>query len=163
MPLSAVSLVRIFRAQPEFLIASANYSTDGHLYELHVNGAKGGKWVHSNELSRPYSGKFGIATMIGDDKKTRDYFGILGRFPVSDYLAERAQPFADVKLDGVLDVVNLHYHESRVVRQDAYAPGKERRTSFLSFPQTKEDEALRNIDHGRGFADIDHTREKPKP
>lgn len=162
LPLSAISLVRIFRAPPEFLIASANYSSDGHLYELHVNGAKGGTWVHSNELIGPHSGKVGIATMIGDDKKTREFFGFPEKFPVSDYLGGKAQPFSDVKLDGVLDAVNLHYDESRVVRQDVYVATKGRTTSFLNFPQSKEDEALRAIDHERGFADIDYTREKPK-
>src|SRR5258708_20754995 len=161
-PLSAISLVRILRAQPEFLIASANYSSDGHLYALSVNGAKDGSWVGSNQL-RIYAGKFGTDTMIGDDRKTREYFGIPATFPVSDYLAGKAVPFTDLKLDAVLDAVNLHYDESRVVRQDIYAPGKERITSFLRYPQTKEDDALRDIDRERGFADIEYTREKPKP
>lgn len=158
MPLSAVSVVRIFRAEPEFLIASSNYSSDGHLYALHVYGAKDGEWVHSSELPRRYRREFILDTRIGDDKKTREYFGILGSFPVAAYLAENSEPFAEAELHSVLDVVNLHYDESRVVRQAAYVPGKEGTISFLTFPQTKEDEALRVRDRRRGFADIAHTR-----
>lgn len=158
MPLSAVSVVRVFRAEPEFLIASSNYSSDGHLYALHVYGAKDGECVHSSELPRRYDKEFIHDTRIGDDKKTREYFGIPGRFPIAAFLDESSAPFAQVELDSVLDVVNLHYDESRVVRQVAYGPHQGRTTSFLTFPQTKEDEALRSRDRERGFADIAHTR-----
>jgi hypothetical protein len=155
---SAISVVRVFKAAPEFLVASANYSSDGHLYELHVYGAKGGNWVHSNELVAPYSGKFNPATTIGDDKETREYFGLPGTFPVAAYLSSRAKPFARVLLESVLDVVNLHFDESRIVRQDTFVPGSKPRASYLTFPSTKEDEALGKIDHTRGFADIEYTR-----
>jgi hypothetical protein len=40
--LSAVSVVRVLRAPPGALVASANYARDGHLYALHVNGSRQG-------------------------------------------------------------------------------------------------------------------------
>ena len=158
LPLSAISIVRVVRAAPGYLVASANYSSDGHLYALHVNGSKDGVWVHSGELVVAYDGKFISATSIGDDKKTREYFGLPATFPLNDYIASPSTPFGSVPLEGVIDVVNLHYDESRVVRQDSYAPDGKRSTSFLRFPQTKEDDALRGIDHIKGFADIEYTR-----
>lgn len=47
-PLTSVSLVRIFRADPEYLVVSANYEPNGELGSLHIDGAKGGDWLHSN-------------------------------------------------------------------------------------------------------------------
>jgi len=158
MLIAAVSLVRIFRAPPQFLIVSANYSSEGHLYELHVYGTKDGSVLDSHGLAYLYSGEFAIATTIGDDQRTRTYFGLPERFPLSDYMGGRAQAFASSKLDPLVDVVNLHYDESRVVRQDSYVPGEPRATVFLTFPPAKEDEALRPVDRQRGFADIDDAR-----
>jgi hypothetical protein len=160
--LSAISVVRIFRAAPEFLVASANYSSDGHLYELHVNGAKGGNWVHSNELASPYAGRFNPATTIGDDEKTREYFGLPRTFPVAAYLSSQARPFASVRVESALDVVNLHFDDSRVVRQDTFGTGGKPSALYLTFPSTREDDALRAIDRARGFADIEYTRDHRK-
>jgi len=158
MLIAAVSLVRIFRAPPQFLIVSANYSSEGHLYELHVYGTKDREVLDSHDLAYLYSGKFAVATNIGDDQRTRTYFGLPERFPLSDYVGGRAQALASSKLDPLVSVVNLHYDESRVVREDSSVPGEPRATVFLTFPPAKEDEALRPVDRQRGFADIDDAR-----
>lgn len=49
-PLTSVSLVRIFRTDPEYVIVSANYEPDGRLGSLHVDKTKGGDWVSGASL-----------------------------------------------------------------------------------------------------------------
>ncbi len=40
--LSAITIVRVFRAPPEFMVVCATYGPDGHLFTLSVNGSKRG-------------------------------------------------------------------------------------------------------------------------
>lgn len=48
LPLTSLSLVRVFRAFPEYLVVAANYEPNGELGSLHIDGAKDGDWLHSN-------------------------------------------------------------------------------------------------------------------
>jgi hypothetical protein len=43
--LTSLSLVRIFRADPEYVVVSGNYEASGELSSLHVDKSKGGDWV----------------------------------------------------------------------------------------------------------------------
>jgi len=71
--LSAVSLVRIFKHPPGYIIASANYSASGELQSLHVNGARNGEWVHANVVDEVSADRFKTATFLQDSPKTREY------------------------------------------------------------------------------------------
>jgi hypothetical protein len=56
------------------------------------------------------------------------------------------------------DVVILHYDESYEVRRDVLLPGRPVMSTFLVFPETHEDLALRSIDRTREFAEVEYTR-----
>jgi hypothetical protein len=153
LAVSAVSLVRVFpQAGNRFLIASANYSPDGHLVEIHVNGAQDGHWIHSN-LVIPPDAAFQVATMIGDEPKTRKYFGLPLALPATDYLRTRNPHLEPAQLSSTLDVVNVHYNRNHWVRQDAFLPGKELSTRFLAFRVLPEDLALHDLDARRPFGE----------
>jgi hypothetical protein len=161
LTLSAISVVRIFRAPPGFLVVSANYAPDGHLESLHVNGSRQGEWVHSNEL-RPLYPDVEVATMIGDRPKTRERFGLPATFPVQ-YLKATAREkpaliFQGVDLQSSMDVVNLHYDRNHWVRQDSFLPDGTQSTRFLAYAVTDEDKVLKGIDDAQLFGQFPYTR-----
>ena len=149
LTLSAISVVRVLKALPEFLVVSANYAPDGHLESLHVNGAKGGNWVHSNEVAVLYP-KLGVATMIGDRPATRQYFGLPAEFPVQTP-HDPGKIFGHSEVASTLDVVNLHYDRNRWVSQDLFTVDNSRSTRFLTYNVTEEDRVLEPIDQMRAF------------
>jgi hypothetical protein len=149
--LDAVSVVRVFRAPPEFLIVSANYDAHGRMQAVHVNGARNGDWVHSNHIPEPYR-KLGVATMLNNPPRVLTYYGLPSRFPVDAY--QHAPPrdlFGPVPLAGVLDVVNLHLDQTRYVEQDLFHSQGAVERRFLRFRVTDADRILEPIDR-RGRA-----------
>jgi hypothetical protein len=142
LELSAITLVRVFRSPPEYIVLIAQYAPDGYLEFLSVDGAKDGNWVHRSEL-QSLDESLGLGT--GDQTKNRIRFGFPERFPVADYL-KKAQPVWKVAaVPSTLDVVNLHYERNRWVRQDSFSRrGKE--TRFLTYAVTPQDLMLEPID-----------------
>lgn len=155
--LSAISLVRIFRAPPEYLIVSVNYASDGNLESLHVNGTKDGKWVHSSQVAPP-DRSFEVATMIGDRPGTRARFGLPRLFPIKQYLSQPQPVWPAVDLPPVLEAVHLHYERNRWVRQDVFFPDGTRQSRFLLFAKKPEDEQLEPLDEQRVFGQFPRTR-----
>lgn len=155
--LSAISVIRIFRAPPEFLVVSANYAPDGHLESLHVNGSKGGDWVHSNEIHGLYP-DFEVATMIGDRPITRKHFGISAAFPVERYHRDPSDVFQQVELKSALDVVNFHYERNLWVRQDSFLPEGTAQTRYLTYVNTSEDRILETVESAPLFGQFPYTR-----
>ncbi len=148
--LSAVSVVRVFRASPEFLVVCATYRRDGHLAWLTVNGSKGGSWVHSNVLL-PLHPKLDVATSFGDRPRTREYFGLPETFPIADYLRAYGNVSTQVNLVSYVDVIHLHYLRGEYVRQDTFYPDGKRATEFLHFPVSEIDRQLRSLDDRMPF------------
>ena len=147
----AVSVVRIFRAPPEFLIVSANYDTHGRMQAVHVNVARNGDWVHSNHIPEPYR-KLGVATMLNTPPRVLTYYGLPSRFPVDTYRhAPSSDLFGAVQLAGVLDVVNVHLDQTRYVDQDLFHADGTVERRFLRFRLTDVDRMLAPLDH-RGRA-----------
>jgi hypothetical protein len=161
LPLSAISVVRIFQAPPEFLVVSANYAPDGYLESLHVNGAKHGDWVHSNEVAALYP-RLEVATMIGDRPQTREHFGLPSQFPIQRYPGSSDKIFAKGETKSMLDVVNLHYDRNRWVRQDSFLPDGSHSTRFLTYAVTEEEKILEPIDKTRTFGLFPYVHGSPK-
>lgn len=151
--LSAISVIRVFQAPPEFLVISADYAPDGHLGRVHVNGSKHGDWVHSNEIRDLYPG-LDVATGIGDWPKTRERFGIPKSFPVKEYQHKPSDVLSRVELKSALDVVNFHYDRNLWVQQDSSLPDGTNHTRFLTYVATREDRILQSIDSARPFGQI---------
>jgi hypothetical protein len=158
LTLSAISVIRIFRAAPDFLIVSANYAPDGHLESFHLNGSEKGNWVHSNVVHSLYP-ELEVATMIGDGPKTRERFGIPVAFPLQQYLHEKSHPFKAVIFKSVMDTVNLHYDRNHYVRQDTFLPNGAIQTRYLTYRLTSEDKLLAPIDTLPSFGQFPWTRD----
>jgi hypothetical protein len=146
LELDTVSVVRVFRAPPEFLIVSANYDPHGHVQAVHVNGARNGDWVHPNDIPEPYR-KLGVATMLDNPPRALSYFGLPSRFPVDTYQhVPSTDLFSPVQLAGVLDVVNLHLDQTRYVEQDLFHSDGAVERRFLRFRLTDADRLLAPLD-----------------
>ena len=152
--LSAITVVRVFRAPPQFLVVCATYDNNGHITVLSVNGSRGGEWVHSNELLPLYR-NLDVATSFGDRPRTRQYFGLPEAFPIADYLREYRTVFTPVNLETYQDVINLHYKRNQYVRQDLFSPNGTRKTQFLHYPLTSAYEALKPLDDRMPFGHRD--------
>ena len=148
--LSAVSLIRIFRASPGFLVACATYEPDGHLSVLSVDGSRNGNWVHSNEVAAIYK-DLDVATTYVDRPKTRRYFGLPETFPVAAYLNKTQDVAEPVALASYQDVINLHYERNRYVRQDVFNVDGTRTTEFLQYVITPEDRELKSVEEAMKF------------
>lgn len=143
--LSGISMVRVFRAAPGFLVACATYDRTGRLLVLSVNGSENGNWVHSNRIKALYP-NLDVGTIYADEPKTREYFGIPEIFPVADYLQEPQNEAQKVGLEIYSDTVNLHYQRNRYVRQDTFGADGTRTTEFFGYMVTPEDRQLEPID-----------------
>jgi hypothetical protein len=143
--LSAISMVRVFRSPPGFLVVCATYDSTGRLLVLSVNGSKYGNWVHSNEIKTLYP-DLDVATMYEDKPKTRKYFGVPETFPIADYLQKPQNEGQKVPLEIYSDTVNLHYQRNRYVRQDVFGVDGSHTTEFLKYRITSEDRQLEPLD-----------------
>src|SRR5262249_33097090 len=45
-----ISLIRILRGAPEYLVVTATYSARGRMSGFSIDGGKGGDWVHPNNV-----------------------------------------------------------------------------------------------------------------
>jgi hypothetical protein len=148
--LDGVSVVRVFRGGPQYLVATANYGSDGHLESISINGSKDGNWIHSNYVS-PADNSFEVGTMMGDRPETRKRFGLPAQFPIQTYQRPNDSVFLQTQYELVLDAVNFHFNRSRWVKQDVVRAGGEVETRFLEFIFTQEDQDLNRIDSRRTF------------
>jgi hypothetical protein len=143
--LTAISVVRIFKAPPGYLVACATYDASGRLLVLSVNGAKDGDWVHSNEVLGLYP-NLDVATQYLDRPETRKFFGLPGSFPISEYLRHPRDVGERSELTRFSDFVNLHYQRNRYVQQDVFNPEGTHASHLLIYKATPEDQQLESVD-----------------
>jgi len=148
--LSAITVIRVFRAPPGFLVVCATYNQDGHLAVLTVNGSRGGEWVPSNEWLPLYK-DVDVGTFFDDRPRTRQYFGLPETFPIASYLRAYRDASKPVNLQSFQDVINLHYQRNQYVRQDLFSPDGTRKTEFLHYPLTTAYEELKPLDDRMQF------------
>jgi hypothetical protein len=119
--LTSLSLVRIFRTSPEYVIVSANYERDGSLGSLNFAAAKNG-YPAGN-------GPFGTAMYRTGDPQVDDLqrkelapsltkYGIPTHIDVEKYLLSRQMPLPAVALDQEKNVMNEFYGFGKFIRQD---------------------------------------------
>jgi hypothetical protein len=143
--LSAISLVRVFKAPPEFLVVCATYDADGHMLILSINGSENGNWVHPSEIRTLYP-DFDFGTSYADRPTTREYFGVPETFPIAEYLNSPKNEAEKVTLSIYSDTVNLHCQRNRYVRQDTFRLDGSHTTDFFKYTITPEDRQLEPID-----------------
>jgi hypothetical protein len=140
-PLTSLSLVRIYRAAPEYLVVAANYEPNGELGTVHIGGVKDGNWVQIdfNPLA-----KIGLNQRPGKgwDLEALGRYGIPPHIDVEGYLRSRHIPLPTVSLPQEMTVLNLHYGYNRLIRQDDLKDGTVISSRFLQPSDTDEENAL---------------------
>jgi hypothetical protein len=142
-PLTSLSLVRVFRTAPEFLIVAANYEPNGDLGSLRIDGARDGDWLSSSDV--PATGD-GFVRRFPDDHSsvtTRKY-GIPEHIDVDAYLRSRWMPLGEVSTPEEVVVFNQHYGYNKLIQQDELKSGAVIRTRFLEPSVTEEEENVLN-------------------
>lgn len=137
-PLSSVSLVRIFRTDPEYLVVSANYEPNGKLGSLHIDKTKDGDWVSGGNSLHPD---------LQDPRLER--YGIPARIDVQEYIRLRRLPIPTVRLPHELTVLNRHYGYDKIIRQDTLRDAAVASSRFLRPSVTKEEQILDSVCESR--------------
>ena len=140
-PLTSLSLIRIFRTSPEYLVVAANYEPNGELGSLHIDGAKDGDWLHSSLV--PAAGD-SFDRRLPDDRssETLKKYGIPARIDVSGYLRSNRIPLEKVSMAEEIVVLNQHYGYNKLIRQDELVDGSMIRSRFLEPSVTEEENVL---------------------
>jgi hypothetical protein len=138
--LTSLSLVRIFRTSPEYVIVSANYEANGGLGSLNFGEAKDGNPVDGGGTSvyrtpdpqvnesqekelAPVLTKYGIPTHID----------------VQEYLLSRRMPLPAVAFAQEKNVMNEFYGFGKFIRQDELKNGAIVATRWLQPSVTEEE------------------------
>ncbi len=139
-PLTSLSLVRVFRAFPEYLVVAANYEANGDLGSLHIDGAKDGNWLHSNFVP---AAKDGFVQRIPKDfaPDALKKYGIPTHIDVR-YFLSRHFPLPSASLPQEMVVFNQHYGFNKIIRQDQLKDGTVISSRFLQPSETAEENAL---------------------
>jgi hypothetical protein len=138
---TSVSLVKIFRTDPEYLVVSANYEPNGELGSLHIDGAKGGDWVHSNFVPAAQNG---FVQRIPKDRGSDALktYGIPAHIDVQESRGSRLVSLPQVALPEEITVMNQHYGYNKLIRQDVLKDGAIISSRFLKPSVTQEEEVL---------------------
>jgi hypothetical protein len=146
-PLTSLSLVRIFRTSPEYVIVSANYERDGSLGSLNFGAAKSG--------SPAGDGPFGTAVYRTGDLQVDNLqrkglgpsltkYGIPAHIDVEKYLLSRQMPLPAVALDQEKNVMNEFYGFGKLIRQDELKDGAIVASRWLQPSVTEEEKETLN-------------------
>jgi hypothetical protein len=131
-PLTSLSLVRVFRAPPGFIVVSANYEINGTLGSLNVGEiVQGDLTPGSHTAVRPSS----------DDPDLKEY-GIPIHMDVQNYAGTGRLQLIPVPLPQETTIVILHYGFGKLMRHDALAGGAVTSSRFLQPGVTEEERVL---------------------
>jgi hypothetical protein len=135
-----LSVIRVFRAAPEYVVISAVYAQNGGLRSVDINGSKDGDWIHSNYLT----GSDSDAVTFGRARApaTLRHYGLPQQIDIQQYRRKFASPLAKTALESVTDAVNLHFNFGEWARQDEFGPNGSHQTRYLTYVQTAEDRVL---------------------
>ena len=135
--LNAVSLIRVVHTPPTITIFSVTYSPDGVLRVFHIDVSREGAGVSNSR----------------DSAVLREWFGIPPSFPVAEYTARPSAFWPESNFPEEITVVNLHYAQNHVVKQDSYTGRTSKGSKVLTYRTTPQDLSLASIDQRRGFGE----------
>jgi hypothetical protein len=136
-PLTSVSLIRIYRTAPEYVVVAGNYELDGKMGGLQISGAKDGDRA-------PYSGG-GDYVFPGSTTQPvaiAKQYGVPARINVQDYLRSHKLTLPVVDLPQEMVVIDLHYGYDKLIRQDTLSDGMISSSRFLLPSVTSEEKIL---------------------
>jgi len=145
--MTSLSLVRIFRTSPEYLIVSANYERDGSLGSLNVGGAKDG---HPGGTGPFGTAMFRTGDPNVDDLARREFvpsltkYGISAHIDVEKYLFSRQMPLPTVALNQEKNVMYVFYGFGKLIRQDELKDGAIVASRWLQPSVTEEEKQTLN-------------------
>lgn len=145
--LTSISLVRIFRTSPEYVIVSANYESDGSLGSLNFGAAKNGQPVRTDP--------FGTSVYRTPDPQVNDSqakelgpslakYGIPTHIDVQKYLLSGRMPLPAVALAQQKNVMNEFYGFGKFIRQDELKDGAIAVSRWLQPSVTEEEKETLN-------------------
>ncbi len=150
LPLDGISVVRVLRHEPGFLVISADYGPNGEMAAIHVNGTKSGEWTNLPTDSKLAGLELGVSR-FRDWSTERARFGFPEMFPVASFLDTPTPAWGVAPYTEHVTAVHLHYARNRWVVQHVFPSGAPPMTRVLRFVVTPEDAALEPIDDSRRF------------
>ncbi len=141
--LTSLSLVRIFRTNPEYVIVSASYERDGGLGSLNFGAAKNG---HPDQTVRSWTAVYRSSDPLPELGPLLTKYGIPTHIDVERYLLSRNMPLPAVALDQEKNVMNEFYGFGKLIRQDELKDGAIVASRWLQPSVTEEEkEALNRL------------------
>jgi hypothetical protein len=134
--LTSLSLVRIFRTGPEYVVVSANYERDGSLGSLDIGRAENGYFT--SEGTSENVAKFPVS----DDSLPK--YGIASHIDVQKFLLSRRLPLPAVALSQERNVMNEFYGFGKFIRQDELKDGAIVTSRWLQPSVTEEERETLN-------------------
>jgi len=128
-PLTSLSLVRVFRETPEFVVISADYEPSGTLGSVNVSEVRGGDWVKGETHMVPTEGRLGYLQK----------YGIPVSIDVQSFARLHRFPLPPVALVQEQAIYIQHYDYDKLIRVDALKDGALVSTRFLRPSVTKEE------------------------
>jgi hypothetical protein len=136
-PLTSVSLIRIFRTAPEYVVITGNYEPDGKLGSLNISGSKGGDRIPAFD-----GGEFVFPGLTAQPARLAKQYGIPAHIDVQGYLHSYRLTLPEVDVPQDIAAVDLHYGYDKVIRQDTLSDGAISSTRFLVPSVTSEEQIL---------------------
>lgn len=145
--LTSLSLVRVFRTSPEYVIVSANYESDGSLGSLNFGAAKNGYPLRTDP--------FGTSVYRTPDPQVNDSqakelgpsltkYGIPTHIDVQQYLLSGQMPLPVVAMAQEKNVMNEFYGFGKFIRQDELKDGAIAASRWLQPSVTEEEKETLN-------------------
>jgi hypothetical protein len=145
--LTSLSLVRIFRTGPEYVIVSANHEQDGSLGSLDFGSAKdghpGGTGPSGTAVYRTPDPQVNEIVRKGLDPDLTKY-GIPANIDVEKYLLSRTMALPAVALAQEKNVMNEFYGFGKFIRQDELKEDAIVASRWLQPSVTKEEKETLN-------------------
>jgi hypothetical protein len=148
--LDAISIIRVFPAGPGFIVVTAQYSPEGLLDDVVLDGTRDSDWIHPNDIDKLDQGLEASSFSPDDYIKYQKKFGLPRKVQVADLLAGALQQGAADR-PSTLTVVNFHYDRNLWIRQDSIPSSGARSTRFLTYRVAAQDRALEATDRELAF------------
>jgi hypothetical protein len=132
-PLTSISIVRFFRADPELLFGSGNYEVNGAIGSIHQGKIINGDLQPGSSIIVPLAPDFNAAQKSS---------GLPPRVEIENYLRLKRMPLPNMSHSQGPTIVILVYGFGKVLRQDSLEGGAVTSSRYLRPVATKEEEIL---------------------
>jgi hypothetical protein len=132
-PLTSISIVRFFRADPNLIFGSGNYEVNGAIGSIHHGEIMNGDLQPGSSIILPGAPKF---------DEIRRTSGLPPRVVIEDYLRLKRMPLPNMSNSQGPTIVILVYGFGKLLRQDSLEDGSLTSSRYLRPVVTKEEGIL---------------------